>query len=292
MKGKQTAIDISLVHRLIASQFPKWKELAVDPVALSGWDNRIFRLGKDMLVRLPSAAEYELQVDKEHQWLPRLGPDLPLPIPVPIAKGKPEHGYPWKWSIYQWLEGETAASAPITDLAEFAADLAKFLSALQSIDATGGPSPRLHSFCRGGPLSIYGEDVHRAISLLRSKVNENAAIQVWERALATSWRRDPVWVHGDISAGNLLVQEGKLCAVIDFGQLAIGDPACDLAISWTLFHGKSRAVFQEMLPLDPGTWDRARAWALWKALITAAGFTDPRNFESEQCWRIIEEVLK
>ncbi len=283
-------IDALLVRRLIASQFPKWKELSIDPVAMSGWDNRTFHLGNDMSVRLPSAAEYELQVEKEHLWLPKLAP-LPLPIPVPLAMGKPEYGYPWKWSIYRWLEGESAASAPIDGLAEFAADLANFLTALHRIDSTGGPAPGLHSFYRGGSLSVYDTETRGAIASLKGKIDAKAATEIWEKALSTSWKKPPVWVHGDISAGNLLVKAGKLCAVIDFGQLAVGDPACDLAIYWTLFHGKSRGVFQERLSLDQETWARALGWVLWKNLIVAAGFTNPNNSESKKCWRIIHEVL-
>lgn len=291
MNKPGTLIDASLVHRLVASQFPQWSGLPIDPVAIEGWDNRTFHLGQNMLVRLPSAVKYELQVEKEHRWLPKLAPGLPLPIPVPLAMGKPEYHYPWKWSVYQWLEGETAAFAPIADLVTFAADLAQFLIALHKVDIKDGPLPGLHSFYRGGSLSVYDKEIRHAISLLKGQVDENAANQLWERALETTWNHSKVWVHGDVSAGNLLVQGGKLCAVIDFGQLVVGDPACDLTINWTLFHGKSRETFQEMLSFDSGTWARARAWTLWKALITAAGFTNPNNFESRQSWAIIEEVL-
>lgn len=291
MKEELVAIDASLVRRLIASQFPQWRELAIDPVAMSGWDNRTFHLGKDMSIRLPSAADYELQVEKEYQWLPQLALGLPLPIPTPLAMGKPECGYPWKWSIYRWLEGQTAASAKIGDLVEFAIDLAAFLIALYRIDTTDGPPPGLHSFFRGGSLSVYDNETRRSIISLKDKIDTASATEVWEEALSSSWRHPPVWVHGDISAGNLLVCDGKLSAVIDFGQLAIGDPACDLAINWTLLHGKSREAFQKTLPLDQGTWARARGWTLWKALVVAAGLTNPNNSESKQCWRIIEDVI-
>ncbi|MCH9634684.1 MAG: hypothetical protein S4CHLAM7_14380 [Chlamydiae bacterium] len=287
----QPVIDVSLVHHLIASQFPDWRDLPVEPVAMSGWDNRTFHLGKEMLVRLPSAADYELQVEKEHKWLPKLAPALPVSIPVPLAIGKPEHGYPWKWSIYRWLEGETVASTPVSDLVAFATDLSSFLNALHRIDTTGGPSPGLHSFYRGGSLATYDADMQRAIHSLKGKVDSSLATDIWERALSTSWKKPPVWVHGDISAGNLLVQKGKLGGVIDFGQLSIGDPACDLAINWTLLQGESRTAFQNGLSLDKDTWARARGWTLWKALVVAAGFTNPSNSESKQCWRIIEEVI-
>jgi aminoglycoside phosphotransferase (APT) family kinase protein len=291
MNRQHVVIDTSLVRHLIASQFPQWKGLLIEPVAMSGWDNRTFHLGKEMSVRLPSAADYELQIEKEHQWLPKLAPNLPLSIPVPLALGRPEHGYPWKWAIYRWLEGKSANSAPISDLTLFAADLANFLLALHRINTAGGPKPGLHSFYRGGSLSVYDADTHRAIASLKGQIDTAAAAAVWEVALSTSWKNPPVWVHGDISAGNLLVKAGKLCAVIDFGQLAVGDPACDLAINWTLFHGKSRETFQRILSLDKDTWARARGWTLWKALAVAAGFTNPNNTESSQCRRIIDELL-
>lgn len=287
----KTVIATSLVRRLIASQFPDWRNLPIEPVAECGWDNRTFHLGKERLVRLPSAADYELQVEKEHMWLPRLAPALRVAIPEPLAIGKPEYGYPWKWSIYRWLEGETVASTPISNLVVFANDLASFFKALHRIDTTGGPSPGLHSFHRGGSLANYDADVQRAIHSLKGKVDSSLATEIWERALSSSWKYPPVWVHGDISAGNLLAQKGRLCGVIDFGQLAIGDPACDFAITWTLFQGESRTAFQNGLSLDRDTWARARGWALWKALVVAAGFTNPSNSESKQCWRILEEVL-
>lgn len=172
-----------------------------------------------------------------------------------------------------------------------ATDLAAFLTALQKIDTTGGPQPGLHSFYRGGSLSVYDGETRHSIAALKNKIDAATTTEVWEAALLTSWGNPPVWIHGDISAGNLLVHNGKISAVIDFGQLAIGDPACDLAINWTLFHGKSREAFKKALPLDKGTWARARSWTLWKALVIAAGLTNPNNSESQQCWRIIDEVL-
>lgn len=289
---KRLIIEEDFVRRLVAAQFPQWKDLPIQAVAVSGWDNRTFHLGDRMLIRMPSAAEYALQVEKEQQWLPRLAPFLPLPIPVPLAAGEPMDGYPWKWSIYSWLDGETAATGHIADLCEFAVDLAKFLEAFQSIDSTEGPLSGLHSFYRGGSLMTYDAEVRQALIALEGKIDVETATKVWEAALATTWNGKPVWVHGDISAGNLLVQNGRLSAVIDFGQLAVGDPACDLAIAWTFFKGKSRKAFRDELPLDEGTWARGRAWTLWKSLMVAAGFTNPNNFESARSWDIIKEVLE
>lgn len=289
---KRIVIEESFVRHLIAVQFPQWGGLPVQAVSVNGWDNWTFRLGEQMLIRMPSAAEYSPQVEKEQYWLPKLAPFLPLLIPVPLAVGEPMDGYPWKWSIYKWLEGEPAASGPIADLCELAADLAQFLMALQSIDSTGGPSPGLHSFYRGGALRTYDAEVRRALAALEGKINSQAILAIWEAALTTTWSKRPVWVHGDISPGNLLVQKGRLTAVIDFGQLVVGDPACDLAIAWTFFRAKSRKVFRAGFSLDEGTWKRAQGWALWKALINAAGFPGPNNLESRRCLETIAGIME
>lgn len=138
---KPLCIDASLVQRLVTAQFPQWKDLPVWPVACGGWDNRTFHLGRHRLVRLPSAACYAPQVEKEHRWLPQLAPQLPLSIPVPLAMGMPVYDYPWKWSVYQWLEGDTVALASITDLQELTTALAQFLLVFQGLDSTEGPLP-------------------------------------------------------------------------------------------------------------------------------------------------------
>jgi aminoglycoside phosphotransferase (APT) family kinase protein len=244
-----------------------------------------------MLVRMPSSAEYAEQVEKEHVWLPKLSPFLPLAIPRPVKMGKPTKEYPWNWSIYSYLPGVSLAAANMEDPCALAKDLAEFLIAFEGIDPKGGPLPGPQNFYRGGSLTVYDEQARHAISILKDTIDTAAATKVWESALETNWQKAPVWVHGDISAGNLLVYERKLSAVIDFGQLSIGDPACDLSIAWTFFSGESRDVFCSMLPFDEGTWARARGWTFWKALIVAAGLTNPHNKESAQCFRIIREML-
>ncbi|KTD53866.1 aminoglycoside phosphotransferase [Legionella quateirensis] len=289
--NKQMNITEALVCELIAQQFPQWSHLPIQAVKNSGWDNRTFHLGTEMLIRMPSSAEYAGQVEKEQAWLPQLAPHLPLPIPAPLAMGKPNTLYPWRWSINRWLPGETAA-APINDLPEFAHGLALFLKALQSIDSMGGPLAGPQSFYRGGDLAVYDSETRKAIEDLKGHIDFHAATQVWEQALSTSWQNLPVWVHGDVSVGNLLLSQGKLSAVIDFGQLAIGDPACDLAIAWTLFEGKSRGIFFETLELDPNTGARGRAWALWKAMMYLVNQQTEMNFEAKRALRTIHEVVE
>ena len=284
-------IDAALVSRLIAAQFPQWSRLPVRPVELSGWDNRTFRLGEDMSVRLPSAARYVAQVEKEHKWLPKLAPHLPLPIPVPLANGAPGEGYPWPWSVYRWLEGETATSERIPDLPSFAEDLAGFLVALQRIDPAGGPPPGPHNFYRGGPLAVYDAETRETVQSLSGRIDEGAATVVWEAALQSTGHDAPVWVHGDVAAGNLLVRQGRLGAVIDFGCSGVGDPACDLTIAWTFFSGESREAFRSAVSLDHSTWARARGWALWKALLQLAQHIDAHPPEAAKARRVIDDVL-
>jgi aminoglycoside phosphotransferase (APT) family kinase protein len=287
----EVPIDVSLVRRLVATQFPQWADLPIKPVEFGGWDNRTFHLGEHMAVRLPSAAAYSLQVEKEHRWLPRLAPLLPLPIPVPLAMGMPAEDYPWHWSVYRWLDGEIATIERIADLHQFASTLAQFLVALQRIDPAGGPPPGPHNFFRGGPLTIYDTETRQAIAALDGKIDTDAATAVWEAALAATWRGSPVWLHGDVSAANLLVERGQLSAVIDFGTSSVGDPACDVTIVWTLLSAESREAFCTALPLDGATWARGRGWALWKALITLVEYINTNPVKAGEARRVIDEVL-
>ncbi|MEK4462801.1 aminoglycoside phosphotransferase family protein [Paenibacillus sp. FSL H8-0315] len=261
-------IDVDLVARLINEQFPEWSDLEIRPVKFSGHDNRTFHLGEQMSVRLPSAAAYVPQVEKEQQWLPFLKKGLTLPISTPLAKGTPTKEYPWPWSINNWLEGETLSHENINDLNQFARDLGSFLIELQSIDASGGPLAGEHNFYRGGSLAVYDEESRNAIEHNKDIFNEGLLKKIWELALDSEWESEPVWVHGDVAPGNILVKDGQLCAVIDFGILGVGDPACDAAMAWTFFDEASRRIFKKVLNMDAQTWNRARGWALWKALIT------------------------
>jgi aminoglycoside phosphotransferase (APT) family kinase protein len=213
-------IDRALVKRLISDQFPRWASLPLYAVEPGGWDNRTFRLGDAMSVRLPSAERYSAQVHKEHQWLPKLSPLLPLPIPVPLAKGRPQQEYPWHWSVYEWLDGESAAVGWIENKHQFAMTLANFLIALQQINPEGGPIPGQDNFFRGGDLSEYDLETREAISTHHPEFDARVLTEIWETALGSRWQGPPCWFHGDMSAGNLLVRGGALYAVIDFGMQA------------------------------------------------------------------------
>jgi len=287
----KSSITSALVSRLVAAQFPQWAGLPVRPVAVDGWDNTTFRLGEDLSVRLPTGEQYVQQVDKEHRWLPVLAGSLPLPIPEPMAKGVPGCGFGRPWSVYRWLDGDIATTGRVPDLVTFAADLADFLAALCRIDAAGGPPPGDHNFFRGGSLAVYDGQTRAAIAALGGEIDADRATEVWAAALRAPWRTAPTWVHGDVATGNLLVRDGRLCAVIDFGCCAVGDPACDTVIAWTFLSGEGRRVFRSSLPVDEGTWVRGRGWALWKALITLVGALRDDPDDARETKRIIGEVL-
>lgn len=264
----RAGISAELVRRLLVDQFPQWAELPITPVKIDGWDNRTYRLGDELTARLPTHRAYEAAVHKEHRWLPVLAPALPVPIPEAVAKGEPGHGYPHHWAIRRWIDGSTASLENIPNLDAFARDIASFILALQRCDATDAPLAGEHSFYRGAALSHYHSETVDALASLKDRIDADLAREVWDAALASSWDRPPVWFHGDIAHGNLLIQDGRLTAVIDFGTSGVGDPACDLVIAYTFFSGSSREAFRAAVQQGAETWARTRGWALWKALIT------------------------
>ncbi|MBF9132072.1 aminoglycoside phosphotransferase family protein [Plantactinospora sp. S1510] len=288
---QRIAVDAEQVRRLVADQFPQWADLPVRPVANGGWDNWTFHLGSRRSVRLPSASEYALAVDKEHRWLPELAPRLPLPIPVPLAKGKPGAGYPYSWSIYSWLDGEPASPDRIADPIGFATDLAEFLAALQGVDTAAGPRPGQHNWFRGGTLRTYGRKAERALTALDGRIDVDLAREIWQNALDARWDGVESWFHGDVAKGNLLLDDGKLAAVIDFGTCGVGDPACDLAIAWTLLTADGRQALRERLSVDEATWARGRGWALWKTLVTCASTLGNADEEAASALRVLGGIF-
>jgi aminoglycoside phosphotransferase (APT) family kinase protein len=193
--------------------------------------------------------------------------------------------------VYRWLDGDLASKAPIGDLTGFATTLAGFLNALGRVDAAGGPEPGQHNFYRGGPLATYEGEALEAIEALGDEVPRDAVMRAWDDAMATAWDRQPVWFHGDVAAGNLLVRDERLAAVLDFGTSGVGDPACDMVIAWTFLSDASRDRFRAELGVDPGTWSRGRGWGLWKALITLIGHLERDEPEAAVPRRDIERIL-
>ncbi len=282
-----------LAHRLILNQFPEYASLTVVDVEKQGHDNRTYRLGNDMLIRMPTAVDYALKVPKEQKLLPQLAKRLSVSIPVPIKMGKPSADYPYPFSIYKWLPGKSINLLTLTDQdkEQLAFDLANFLKQLQAITDVEGPEPGQHNWWRGDHVSIYDKEAREQIGQLADITDITRALALWNRACATRWNKAPIWIHGDFAIGNILMNRRKLSAVIDFGGVAVGDPACDLVIAWTYLSGKSRQIFIDVMNFDSDTWLRARAWALWKATFELCQIKDQTGFDACVQKKIIKEVL-
>lgn len=281
--------DVGLVRRLLAAQFPHWADLPVEPVESYGTDHDIYRLGDHLAARLPRIGWATRQAAKEARWLPKLAPHLPLAVPVPLATGRPAEGYPFDWSVYEWLPGDNA-NGTIGDLDRAAVDLAAFVKALRRIDTAAAP-PRSGS-ARGGPLARHDDDVRRSIAQLGDRIDGAAVLRSWRESLAAPpWEGEDVWVHGDLLPGNLLVVDGRLSAVIDFGCLNVGDPACDLLPAWNVFAGDSRRRFRAELDVDDASWLRGRGWALFQAVVALPYYWDTNPGIIRQASHALAQVL-
>lgn len=268
MHAHEVDIDAALVARLVAASFPQWAHLAIEPVHSSGTDHAMYRLGDDLAARLPRIVGATTQGAKEHRWLPLLAHELPLDVPLPVGRGEPADGYPWQWSVCRWLDGDTATVEQLAGSSDAAAALAGFVTALQRVDATGGPSPGDHNVNRGVPLAVRDAATRDVIAALADQLDADALTAAWDAAVrAPEWDGPPVWIHGDLQPTNLLTQHSRLSAVIDFGCLGVGDPACDLMAAWNLFSDDARDAFHAGLRIDDATWARGRGWALSVALI-------------------------
>ena len=236
----------------------------------------MFRLGDELAVRLPRRGASADLIENEQRWLPQLARRLPLPIPAPIRTGRPGCGFPWRWSVVPWLTGDTALGAPHLDIAAIAKTIAKFLRSLH----LPAPSEAPANPWRGVPLAERTDLLHRALTQLAGRVDRAAVLDVWQRALAAApWRGPRLWIHGDLHPANLLIQKGRLSSVIDFGDLAAGDPATDLSVAWMLLPPSHRSVFRVASrpasnPVDDDTWMRARGWAIALGVAYLAGSRD------------------
>ncbi len=288
MHADEFEIDRVLVQHLVAKQFPQWAYLPLEPVPSAGTDNALYRLGSDMVVRLPRIDWAVDNVEKECKWLPRLAPFLPIAIPSPVAKGLPSQEYPWPWSVYRWLEGSNPIVGQIPDPTLMTHDLIKFIQALHKVDLPNGPASN-----RGVPLKRRDTETHKALKHLDGMVDVSTVTAIWETALqAPKWSHSPVWVHGDLSPGNILIRNGRLSAVIDFGNLGVGDPACDLIIAWNLLPEPMRHVFRTGLEVDDPTWQRGRGWALSNALIALPYYKDTNPTLANNARHVIQEIIK
>ena len=294
MHADEVRATPELVRRLVDAQCPQWADRAVTPLPadVEGTDNVLFRLGADLVVRMPKVEYASGQAASDARWLPGLAPHLPAEVPVPAHLGRPGEGYPWAWSVVPWVEGTTPPRLGSDDV-PLARDLATFALALRAVDATGGP--RKSPGERGTPLRHADDAVRRGLDRLRGHddgFDLAAAERAWDACLAApDWDRDPVWIHGDLQPGNLVVDAGRLTAVIDWGPLGVGDPAPDVAPALWTFTGAARDAYREALAPDDATWVRACGWALAPSL-TGIGYyrhTFPRMAEHGR--RMVRAVI-
>lgn len=268
MHQNEIIIGQSVVQQLIAAQFPQWGHLALQPVASAGTDNTLYRLGDDMVVRLPRIAWATPQVAKEHRWLPVLAPQLTSRISEPIALGNPMFGYPWQWSVQRWVDGANAIAVDVHDDDIFACEIGQFVGELHALDASQGPQAGSHNFGRGVHLAQRDESTQQALDASVGLVDTAALRRIWHSALELSrWPYAGVWVHGDLAPGNVIIDGVHLGAVIDFGGLGVGDPAVDMLIAWNYLSPRARKLFRQIVSVDDATWFRGRAWALSVAII-------------------------
>ncbi|WP_052848646.1 aminoglycoside phosphotransferase family protein [Streptomyces avicenniae] len=272
MHADEVGTDADLVRRLVAAQFPRWAHLPVTPVVSSGTENAVYRLGPDLVARLPRIPGAVGGGAAERRWLPRLAPHLPVAVPLPLAHGEPGEGFPWPWTVLRWLDGENPAVGRVTAPDLLATGLARFVTALRAVDPADGPPSR-----RGAPLATEDHSARAAIAKLRALAaagtpegrdgrafDLDAVTAAWdESAHAPAYEGPPAWSHGDLLAGNVLVApDGRLTAVIDFACTGTGDPSVDLMAAWTLLPASARPLFRDLTGADDAAWARARAWAL------------------------------
>lgn len=278
MHSDEIEIDDALVRRLIDEQFPEWRDLPIRRIEPLGTVNAIFRLGDAFSVRLARRDGPAKPGGKEHDWLPRLAPVLPIAIPAPVAQGGPTCDYPWFWDVHTWIEGEAVPMEEV-DAIQVASDLAGLIRALQQVPPAGAPRGR------GIPLAERDSGTRHWLERFDG---DPAVTAEWARALAAPpWEGPPVWHHGDLDARNWLVRNGRISGVIDWGSMGVGDPACDVMVAWKLHSPAARDAFREALPTDDATWDRARGWVLSQAVAALAYYTaenNPALYREAEAW--------
>lgn len=286
-------ISVDLVRKIIYKQFPEYQSLTIQKVEKQGHDNRSYRLGCDMLIRMPSSKEYAQKIPIEQELLLKLAPFINIKIPKPIKIGQPSKDYPYPFSIYKYLPGKSLNLMELNnqEKEQLAYDLAKFLKELYNIKNIPILKPGTHNFYRGEHISVYKEDFIKQISQLTDILNTKQASKLFNDACTTKWNKDPVWIHGDLAIGNILIDQGKLSGIIDFGCSATGDPACDLVITWTYFSGQAREIFIKEIAMDEETWRRARSWALWKASFELCQIINKNSKDYFLQQKIINEVI-
>jgi aminoglycoside phosphotransferase (APT) family kinase protein len=289
MHPDELEVTEPIIRRLIDEQFPQWRDLPLRAVS-RGTVNAVYRLGTDLCVRVPRRAEWAAALEQEVRWLPVLAPSLPVPVPEPVALGARSGVYPVAWAVYTWLDGTPMLDAQRVDHSAIAEELAGFVKAMQRIDVP--PDPPASN--RRLPLAAFDEPVRASISgLAPDGIDIVAVTTAWEQALgAPSWSGSPVWMHGDLMPTNLLVLgDGSLAGVLDFGACTTGDPACESLLAWMTLTAPARARYRELVGLDDAAWARARGWALSFAVLAAPYYRRTFPAFAGVARRAIAEVL-
>jgi aminoglycoside phosphotransferase (APT) family kinase protein len=281
MHADEVDVDEALVHRLLAAQFPHLADRPLTIVEPWGTDNALWRLGDDLVVRMPRIRSAVGQVGREATWLPRLAPRLSVGVPEPVAVGEPAAGYPYPWAVHRWLPGDGAALDRIDDPTAFALDLAQVVRDLAAVPTDGAPAARN----RARPLHDYDGPTRWVIDSARHLIDADAATAVWEEALAAPpFTGPPVWVHGDLE-GNCLVRDGRLSGLVDWGSACVGDPAVDVQVVWSpLFTDGSRQAFLDALDVDDATLARSRGAAINQACAALPYYLDTYPLIVERSW--------
>lgn len=281
MHDEEVEVDEALVHRLVATQMPEFADRPLARVEPWGTDNAIWRLGDDLVVRLPRIGWAAGQVEREATWLPRLAPQLPVAVPEPVAVGEADHDYPYRWAVHRWIPGEGAVLDRLADPIAFALDLAEVVRKLQAVPTDGAPAA--HN--RARPLQVYDESTRRAIDSASHLIDAAAATAVWEDALAAPPHHGPVvWVQGDLE-GNCLMRDGRLCGIVDWGSACAGDPAVDVQVVWSpLFTAGSRGAFLDALDVDDAALARSRGAAIHQACAALPYYLHTYPLIVERCW--------
>ena len=288
MHDDEVEVDVDIVRGLLAEQRPDLAGLPITRVVSTGTVNALFRIGDDLVARLPLQDHWEEGIDREWQWIPWLTSRITsLRLPEPVFKGRANDAFPFRWSIYRWIEGAPYDDGRIDDEAEAARTLARFVSELRALEITPAAP-------EGGrePLAKLDERTHEAIENAGKLIDAPGAMAVWDRALRTTpWDSVPVWIHGDLLRPNLIAHRGHLVAVIDYGYVGIGDPATDLIPAWTVFGPEGRTVFREMLEPDDTMWARGRGIALHQAAMIIPYYTVTNPAFVEMARRTVEQIL-
>ncbi|MFI7017410.1 aminoglycoside phosphotransferase family protein [Streptomyces sp. NPDC050164] len=280
-------IDVSLVDRMIAGRFPRWAGLPLRHLESSGTENAMFRLGTDKVVRLPRHPRAVDAITHELRRLPRPAPGLPAAAPEPLGRGEPGEDFPWPWAVYGWLDGRNPVPGTLEEPRLLAEDLGAYVTALRRIDAAEGPIGY-----RGVPLVTRDRFMREALAQLAGRIDTAAVTDLWEQALrAPEYAGPPVRAHGDLMAGKLLVRDGRLTGVIDYGTVGVGDRAVDLISAWCLLPAEVRGVFRAAVGAEDAEWARGRGWALSIAVIALPYYWETNPPVAANSRHVIGEIV-